>query len=224
MNYWKSNSMIRIAGLLLLSLPAMAQRGPGGPPQGSAGGNGGSFLIDTLPLQALDPMEKEGLLFMREEEKLAHDVYTKLFEKWNASVFDRIADSEQRHTDSIQLLLDRYGLTDPVGSNGIGVFRDARLTTIYNDLMKKGAVSFTEALKVGATIEDLDIRDLDQAIAATDNTDLKYIYDHLRSGSYNHIRAFVSQLKTLGITYTAQYISQAALDEILAGNGRNGRW
>ena len=63
----------------------------------------------------------------------------------------------------------------------------------------------------------MDIHDLDVALEATDNTDLKWVYENLRNGSYNHIRAFVGQLKTMGTGFAAQYISQAKLDHILAG-------
>jgi hypothetical protein len=82
---------------------------------------------------------------------------------------------------------------------------------------------------VGATIEDLDIHDLDQALAATDNDDFRIVYRNLQEGSRNHMRAFVGQLEVLGETYVAQYIGAAALAEILAsprntgmGNGGGG--
>jgi len=41
--------------------------------------------------------EVKWLRFMREEEKLARDVYLKLFDTWKLTVFSRIARSEQRH-------------------------------------------------------------------------------------------------------------------------------
>ena len=43
---------------------------------------------------------------------------------------------------------------------------------------------------VGVDIENLDIADLDQRLAQTDNGDLQQVYANLRSGSTNHLRAF----------------------------------
>jgi len=79
-------------------------------------------------------------------------------------------------------------------------------------------------LGVGATIEDLDIYDLNKALASTDNDDLKTVYQNLLQGSQNHIQAFVGRLEAIGESYEAQYISAAELTEILAkpDNGGNG--
>jgi hypothetical protein len=147
----------------------------------------------------------------------------KLHEKWGATIFSRIIDSEQRHMDMVKVLLDRYGLADPVGDNAVGIFKDTRLTLLFEDLVAKGLNSYAGALKVGATIEDLDIHDLDAALETADNTDLKYVYENLRNGSCNHIRAFAGQLKVLGIVYATQYISQEEWMEIIAASRRNGR-
>jgi len=117
----------------------------------------------------------------------------------------------------------------PAANNAVGVFTDLGLRTLYGDLVAQGQVSPAAALRVGATIEDLDIHDLDQALAATDNDDFRTAYQNLQEGSRNHMRAFVGQLEVLGETYVAQYIGAAALAEILAsphkagmGNGRGG--
>lgn len=78
--------------------------------------------VAKLPKDALSPPEKEGLLYMREEEKLARDVYLFLGEKFNARAFLNIAESEQTHMAYVKVLLDKYGIPDPVGSNPRGVF------------------------------------------------------------------------------------------------------
>jgi hypothetical protein len=43
----------------------------------------------------LSPEEAAGLAYMREEEKLAHDVYLALYEQWGSTIFRSIASSEQ---------------------------------------------------------------------------------------------------------------------------------
>ena len=177
-------------------------------------------LLDSVPVQALDSAEAEGIAFMREEEKLAHDVYVQLHSKWGLRVFDNISQSEERHFDAIKLILDRYQLPDPAAGSPMGVFRNEGLQTLYGDLIRQGEGSLTAALRVGATIEDLDIRDLENAASATDNNDLKIVYANLKQASENHMRAFIRQLNAAGENYTSQYISQARLSEILAAPQR----
>jgi len=81
--------------------------------------------------------------------------------------------------------------------------------------MAQGQTSLIGALTVGATIEDLDIADLQQRIAATDNADIALVFGELMKGSRNHLRAFISQLTKQGVTYTPQYITQAEFDAIV---------
>jgi len=113
------------------------------------------------------------ILGSREEEKLARDVYATLHSKWGLRVFGNISQGEDRHFSAIKVLLDRYDLPDPAANNPVGVFQNAGLQTLYGDLIKQGERSLKSAMRVGAIIEDLDIRDLEKAAEATDNSDLK---------------------------------------------------
>ncbi|MBK8795548.1 MAG: DUF2202 domain-containing protein [Anaerolineales bacterium] len=147
----------------------------------------------TVP-GALSEDERASLLFMREEEKLAHDVYVTLYDQWGLRVFNNIAASEQKHTDAIAALLNAYGLTDPTIGNGVGEFTNPDLQALYDELVAQGSASVTEALKVGVAIEELDITDLEQRIAETDSSDIQRVYSNLLAGSTNHLRAFSSNL------------------------------
>jgi hypothetical protein len=230
-----SKCTLFLSVLLALVSPVFAQRGPGRGMQNA--NNRGACLagISSTARQALDAGEAAGIAYIREEEKLAHDVYAKLYEKWGHQPFGNIAQSEQRHFESIKLLLDRYELTDPAANNPTGVFRNEGLQALYGDLIKQGESSLKGALRAGATVEDLDIRDLEKAITATDNEDLKLIYGNLLRASENHLRTFAGQLQAAGENYQAQYISSAILSDILAspkqtgkglgmrGNGQRGR-
>lgn len=170
----------------------------------------------SMPYQELSDTEKDGLIFMREEEKLARDVYQTLYEKWGVVVFSRITQSETKHMDAIKALLDKYSLADPVADNTTGVFTNPALQALYGDLVAKGSLSLVDAMTVGATIEDLDIADIKTRVAATDNDDIKAVYANLTRDSENHLRTFVSQLTAYGSIYTPQYITQAEYDAIMA--------
>ena len=163
--------------------------------------------------------EKQDLLYMREEEKLARDVYDYMYAKYSLNVFKNIGKSEQKHMDKLLVLINKYDLEDPVAlSPEAGKFGNEDLQTLYDALIAKGDVSLEEALVVGATIEDVDIFDLDNAIDKTNNADILDAYANLNCGSRNHMRAFYGQLDALNITYEAQYVSQIKLEEVLNGD------
>ena len=174
----------------------------------------GTCLQDMVLPDAVSDVEAQGLAFMREEEKLARDVYKTLYEQWNTPIFANIAMSEQRHMDSVWQLMEQYGLEDSA-TDTIGQFNNAELQTLYNDLTARGQTSQLEALRVGALIEEVDIADLEDALAQTENPGIQVVYTNLMQGSENHLRSFVSNIENLGYTYTAQVLEAVAVDDIL---------
>ena len=119
-------------------------------------------------------------------------------------------------------LLDRYEIIDPVTDDATGEFSIPEIQKLYTDLVTQGKVSLVDALRVGASIEDLDIKDLHEWLTKTDNQDITLVYENLLRGSQNHMRSFVKQLENNGSSYTAQYLSQTEIDSILAGEQQQG--
>ncbi|NNJ65023.1 MAG: DUF2202 domain-containing protein [Xanthomonadales bacterium] len=194
---------ILIALLATLITPFVLAAGPqGGPPGGT-----------------LSDAEADTLAFMREEEKLARDVYLVLLDEWGDFVFANIAHSESRHMATMLTQLDRYRLDDPVPSDAIGDFSDPALTALFLEQTARGRASREEAFHVGAYVEELDIRDLRIAIAGTDETPLVKAYENLLIGAHNHLRAFVANIEALGTEYRAQVLDQADVDSILGVGG-----
>ncbi len=155
----------------------------------------GAVQPDALTATATDPSSLAAdLAFMREEEKLARDVYTVLAQKWGLRTFSNIARSEQVHMDAVLVLLDRYGFTDPAADLPAGSYADPHLQELYDALIARGSVSIEEALAVGKLIEQTDIADLDERIERTDEADVAAVYENLRAGSVNHLAAFEKQL------------------------------
>ncbi len=136
--------------------------------------------------------EKTALLFMREEEKLARDVYLYLYNFWGQWIFQNIAASEQKHMDSVLYLLGKYGLKDPALEQG--EFENEGLQSLYDDLITKGESSLIDAFKVGVMIEETDIADLENYLELTDKKDIIQVLTNLLSGSENHLAAFNSHL------------------------------
>lgn len=161
--------------------------------------------------------EKDAIMYMREEEKLARDVYNFLYAKWNVNPFGNISRSEQRHMDRMQMLITSYKLNDPVEKTGDkqGLFVNSLLQNYYNEHTAEGSNSLVEALKVGAKIEELDITDLEERIKLTNQQDIISTFSYLIMASENHLRAFVRRMKMQGVNYEPAILSKAAFDKII---------
>ena len=147
--------------------------------------------VNNLPKEPLNADEMATLPFMREEEKMARDVYSYLFTKWQLSIFNNISSSEQTHMDAVLNLLNKYNLADPASNNAPGVFTSPLLQNLYTQLTQQGSLSLLVGLKVGAIIEDLDIFDLKTALTKVDNQDIRLVYENLIKGSRNHLTFFL---------------------------------
>lgn len=192
----RSLRRLTVLTLALATLGACASGTSNG--NGGSSSNGGSNAdaivqqLDGLPTTDLTDDEVAGLMWMREEEKLARDVYDAMEAKWDLQIFDNISNSEQTHMDAVLALLERHGLDDPAAGNAPGEFTNPELQALYDSLIAQGNVSATEALKVGVAIEELDIADLQAR--QTETADIALVYDHLETGSEHHLEAFNRQL------------------------------
>ncbi|MBU0655633.1 MAG: DUF2202 domain-containing protein [Gammaproteobacteria bacterium] len=205
-------SLLLVGSIILLT-------GCGGGASNAATNPTSTLTASLATLAALTPAETGTLLFVREEEKMARDVYLTLYDRWGLQVFQNIAlRSEQQHMDSIKLLIDNLGLADPVVSDAVGSFTNPDIAALYAQLVNRGLVSLDEALAVGSFIEEFDINDLqeaiDEAMDGTNQLPVIQIYTNLMCGSRNHLRAFVGQIESTGDNYVAQVIDQQTVDLI----------
>ncbi|WP_319589605.1 DUF2202 domain-containing protein [uncultured Draconibacterium sp.] len=168
-------------------------------------------ILQIAPLTETDSL---GLIFMREEEKLARDAYLVLYSKYEHQVFDNISKSEQTHSDAILGLLNYYNLNDPF-IDVIGEFVDPSLTILFYDLMLLGDNNLDSALVVGALIEETDIEDIAILADATDIPNIIQVYNNLLSGSENHLRAFVHDLRKRGIDYQPRILPLEQFNDII---------
>jgi len=159
---------------------------------------GNAELKKSTPQNSVELTQDEidGILFMREEEKLAHDVYVKFYEKYAHNIFLNISESEQTHTDAILKLINYYGLEDPA-KDGIGEFENKELQDLYNELIDMGNNGLVSALEVGIIIEEKDIVDIVALMEKTDVKNILLVYGNLLSGSENHLKSFEMVLDQL---------------------------
>lgn len=201
---------------------------------------GGKAAYASMDGVVVDYNEQTHLAFMREEEKLARDVYIKLSTLYpDHPIFGKIDDSEQRHTEAVRDLIEKYGLADPNTNDNVGVYTGEDygwyFTEKFEELVERASVSELEALYVGAFIEELDMMDINQCpgviVAAdngiddvsecglvyTDNADIANLYVALLDGSDSHLEAYVKNIERyIGQgNYEAQVLPQEQVDEIL---------
>ncbi len=217
----RKQTIIGIGILVLFAItaatPLLAQRNS---PSGSI-----EAVLQDIEPGTLSSAEEAGILLMREEEKLARDVYLTLYEKWNIPVFANIAESEETHMDSMELLIERYGLADPVPNESSayrGTYANEGFEELYAELTERGLSSYAAALEVGALIEDLDIADLQELIGGSVNDDVRVVYQNLLKGSRNHMRSFARQLQRYGQEYTPEHISISDYRSIIGSRNEAG--
>ncbi len=175
-------TLIACAVLLVLATPFSAFAAPANP------------LNPKNQVTTLTDAEKADILFIREEEKMARDLYTAAYKKWNIPVFWNIARSEQTHMDSVKTLVTRYNLADPV-VNQAGIFTNKEIQQLYNSFLDEISISPKSALEAAVAVERQDIADLSDALSHTKVRDLTRVFTNLKQGSANHERAFSSVLK-----------------------------
>jgi len=185
--------------------------------------SGGSGKFINQRKTVLTQEDQTNIIWMCSEEKLARDVYITLGAQWDLTQFKKIARSEQRHMNALKRLLIIYKLQYPIENDSVGVFASEHFQALYDQLTELGANSEIDALIVGATIEDLDIKDLNEFLMQTTNPRVIRTYENLVRGSRNHLRAFVKALEERNETYTPQYISQEEFDEIISTPMERGR-
>ncbi len=208
--------------IFAVAQPGTAQQRRAGDQIGAECEGGLNALFDEIEIVPLTTADETDIIFLREEEKLARDVYITLGERWQLPIFRNIARSEQKHMDLVFRLIETYEMTDPVTDDTVGIFTDPGLTQLYGELVAKGETSTIDALEVGAIIEDLDLADLYELIEDTDNRHVLLVANNLAKGSRNHLRAFMRALTAQGGTYTPQYLDQETFDAIVTSDFERG--
>jgi hypothetical protein len=172
-----------------------------------------STVLVDLPVSELSETDRERLIYGQQEERLARDVYQALYDQYGVQTFANIARSENQHMEAIGSILDKYGIEQTQGYGD--------LQSTYDALIAQGSESLEQAIEVGIAIEILDIDDLDETLAETQNEDIKAVYANLRKGSVNHLNAFVRQLQQNGFETDADWEAYTSADQIDARGGQN---
>lgn len=178
-----------------------------------------SVLFNPLKVfSQLSDAEVNGILSLREEEKVAYDVYTFMFEKYESKVFKNIAENEKNHMDKIKELIDQYNLNDPLSgiADQKGTFSNKKMQSLYEEMIMSGNYGLLDALRAAARFEENDIVDLRNYMSTASDQTVINTYINLESGSQDHLRALVKDIKEEGISYKPSYLSKEDFDKIMS--------
>ena len=139
-------------------------------------------------------VEKANILYLYEEEKLAHDIYVQMYNTYGAFIFDNISESEERHMAAVAKLIIKYGLDTTILGNEPSTFSNGDIQDLYGQLLAKGQENLISALEVDVEIEEMDIADIERMLEETDKRDIKRVLTNLLNSSNNHLDAFNTQL------------------------------
>ncbi|MDP3452977.1 MAG: DUF2202 domain-containing protein [Bacteroidales bacterium] len=165
--------------------------------------------------------EIEFLYAVREDEKLARDVYTYFFDKFELAPFSRIAKAEANHIAAVERLFYFYSISYPAVAP-MGEFNDADRKAYYESLINKGDTAL-EAYKATAYLEEKDVADYTLVLGSIQNPNIKMVIENLIKGSSNHLRASVRQVNALGGTYAPAFLTQEKYDQIVNSSFQNGK-
>jgi len=168
---------------------------------------------DEAALAVLTAREKDGLLFIWEEERVARDLYASLYEKNNLTIFLDLVRSESSHMDQARAVMEKHGLAVPPDEPGI--FQNQTLQEMHDQLLAEGLQSDQDALTVAAVFEEISIVDLEKELSASQANDVRTVYEGLLAGSRKHLRSYVSDLKDQGIEYQPRYLEGEEFQEIV---------
>jgi hypothetical protein len=197
------------AGLQVRARAGAAARVGGGAQSGQGGRNRnenalrGPEYCDACDaaMGTLSEADIAGLVYMANEEKMAHDVYATFATMYDVPVFERIAESETRHQLAVDAILERYDIADETSALSQGVFSDPQIQQLHDQLIARGSASLAEAIAAGVLIEQTDIADLEVRVAGFEEMtsleetapDVFQMYSSLLAASGQHLAAFQRQ-------------------------------
>lgn len=172
-------------------------------------------IINNTPVEELSNDEVLAILQMREEEKVARDLYNVAATLGFGNVFVNISSAESNHMTAAWALIEKYDLIDPVATDVPGEFLAQAIQDLYDQLKPNFQIDKNTAVVNGSLVEEVDIYDLRALKLLVDNIDINLVFDELEKGSRNHLRGFHQQHVNLGIVYTPQYLTQEEYDVIV---------
>jgi len=167
----------------------------------------------------LSKEEKTDIQKLREEEKLARDIYIKAYNTYEYFAFVNLYKGEQIHMDNLLNLEMQYMVEDIILPD-TGKYVDESIQNFYNNHLSQITTSATDAFKVGMTTEEMIIYDIQNFENNTEEADILKVYSKIKCWSRNHLRLNYNFLN--GDTlYQPQYITIEEYNAIINSDYEN---
>ncbi|MBV6477661.1 MAG: hypothetical protein HGGPFJEG_00402 [Ignavibacteria bacterium] len=180
------------------------------------------ILYGVTAYSQYSDIEKIGLNYTLQEEKAAYDFYTQMFSKYNFKVFENIMKAEKTHQEHVLKVMKNLNIENESYTETQGEFSIKEIQDLYNEMLKTGGYSLTDALLASARYEEKDISDLKKFYSEAQNETIRALYECLESASHNHLRAFVRNLKREGINYSPRILSTEEFNLIIKSKNTPG--
>ena len=142
-----------------------------------------------IPLSDLTDAQKEKIISIAQELKLAQNLYSKIYKQWELKIFRNISKAKSHQIKVIKFLADRYNLELPPTFKD-ETFEDSSLQEKLDDLLNQALSSEQNALEVAISTEENSIEDLNQTLHSDLPKDLELTYAHLLKADQRHLYIF----------------------------------
>jgi hypothetical protein len=160
----------------------------------------------------------EGLIFLRNGERLAKDIAHDFMDAYGSHPFFGQSEAERSHGRAVSQLLARYALHDLVDDQRPGEYSDPFWQSEYDFYREQGALGYIDALLVSLEIQEAAVVDL-RYWSELSESDV-VVVEVLRAllmATRNHLRILNNELESVGFEYTPVYFSEAEYDQIVYG-------
>ena len=165
--------------------------------------------------------EIEFIYAVREDEKVARDLYFSFFGTFGLKPFENIGKAEDNHIKATEKLFDYYEIDYPALSEN-GKFENAIRQKLYDSLLLKGTPEL-EAFKVMALLEETNIAEYGEVLKTIVNPNIKIVIENLAKASVNHFKAAIRQITALGGTYAPSLMTQEQYRAVIAVGFEQGK-
>jgi hypothetical protein len=177
--------------------------------------------LRRLPVRDPSPEEEAGVLYIWESVKASRDLNSNFSTLWQSTVFEEATAADQVNMDAAALLLARYNLPLPPSAGNPGTFESEPLLDLYARFTVEGGESMQAALQASATLQELNILDLQSQMAATDKDEMLAVYGHLLEASARQLWSLVRAIERFGGSpYEPSYLTALGFEEVLGSAGR----
>lgn len=186
-----------------------------------------AFALQAQSLIGNQLKSKEAvIMYLIEQEKLAHDFYRSLDTMWVTDIFNRMANEEFEHVGKLSAVAAELMISVPNHFNKYpsGQFSDSKLRHLYAELMMAANFSLEDAYRTSANLEERKIYDLKMALKEP-NFELENLtYKALLIGSEDNFKAFIRALSEMKSSYSPILLTPSEFEALTKYILANDAW